>query len=478
MCGMAGVVPCYACPVAAMPDCLTPAVKPDGVVVLAYPADRGGCGPRVAGLLRRLAETAPAVVCRPACPGPAARDVPLADPPCAVREVPAAAGVGQNAAIVDAMRDAGIRSPVLVLVDPDFRRFWRRAYGSYRVFALSPKLQEDAASGRGERARRLTETLATLFERSVDVALAEAAEDERWLRDRYAYTGACLEAERLLPAPWACLERRTAEKHGRPATFPHRLQILVVVEPHAFEEAGGEFLTAFRDSSRHHVHFALGRTPDAAQPIVRPPRYDDFDVVMIHLPNDSDEPRIDGPAAFGLRRYPGLKVAFRTGREPCSGSTVVRHHVPGVHLVADAGACEDDGEFVAELDDRLSRHVPGMPNWHIHVAGELLACDAPSHEELLATVGHLAAGPRSSERPLDDLDSDERIFELVFKARHKKKALRQEIAALRRLRSELDAEVHVLQRRWKWSPARLGRFLRRNTIGRFKKAIGEPGAGR
>lgn len=70
-----------------MPDCLAPAVKPDGVVVLAHSADRGGCGPRTAGLLRRLAETAPVVVCRPACPGPAARDVPPADPACVVREV-------------------------------------------------------------------------------------------------------------------------------------------------------------------------------------------------------------------------------------------------------------------------------------------------------------------------------------------------------------------------------------------------------
>lgn len=474
-----------------MPDCLTPAVKPDGVVVLAYPADRGGCGPRTSGLLRRLAETAPVVVCRPAGPGPAAREVPPADPACAVREVPAAAGASQNAAIVDAMREAGIRAPVLVLVDPSFRRFWRRAYGSYRVFALSPRLREDAAAGRGDRASRLTETLASLLERSVDVALTETAEDERWIRDRYAYTGACLEAERLLPAPWACLERRTTEKHGRPATFPHRLQILVVVEPHAFAEAGGEVLTAFRDSSRHHVHFALGRTPDAAQPIVRPPRYDDFDVVMIHLPDGSDEPRIDGPAAFGLRRYPGLKVAFRTGRTPCSGSTAIRRRVPGVHLVADAGACEDDGEFVAELDGRLSRHVPGVPNWQIHVAGEVLACDAPSHEQLLGTVGHLAAGPRSSERPLDDLYSDERVFhldvagevldsggDLLSVARHKKKALRKEIVALRRLKSELDAEVHVLQRRWKWSPARLGLFLRRNTLGRLRKAIGGLGAGR
>ena len=452
-------------------------MKPDGVVVLAHPADRGGCGPRIAGLLRRLAEAVPVVVCRPAGPGPAAREVPPADPACAVREVPATAGASQNAAIVDAMREAGIRAPVLVLVDPGFRWFWRRAYGSYRVFALSPRLQEDAA-GRGDRARRSAETLASLLERSVDVALTEAAEDERWLRDRYAYTGACLEAERLLPAPWAGLERRTAEKHGRPATFPHRLQILVVVGPHAFEEAGGEVLTAFRDSSRHHVHFALGRTPDAAQPVVAPPRYDDFDVVMIHLPDGSDEPRIDGRAASGLRRYPGLQVAFRTGRAPCSGSAAVRRRVPGVHLVADAGACEDDGEFAAEIDGRLSRHVPGVPNWQIHVAGEVLPCDAPSHEQLLGTVGHLASGPRPGERLLDDPDRYGRISELLFATRRKKKKLRKEVVALRRLKSGLDAEVHVLQKRWKWSPARLGLSLRRNTLGRLRKAIDGLGAGR
>lgn len=456
-----------------MPDCLAPAVKPDGVVVLAYPADRGGCGPRTAGLLRRLAETAPVVVCRPACARPAARDVPPADPACAVREVPAAAGASQNAAIVDAMRDAGIRSPVLVLVDPGFRWFWRRAYGSYRVFALSPRLQEDAAAGSGDRAPRLTETLASLLERSVDVALTEAAEDKRWLRDRYAYTGACLEAERLLPAPWACLEKRTAEKHGRPATFPHRLQILVVVGPHAFEEAGGEVLTTFRDSSRHHVHFALGRTPDAAQPIGTPPRYDDFDVVMIHLPDGSDEPRIDGPAASGLRRYPGLQVALRTGRAPCSGSAAIRHRVPGVHLVADAGACGDHGEFAAELDGRLSRHVPGVPNWQIHVAGEVLPCDAPSHGQLLGAVGHLAGGPRSGERLLDAGISD-----LLFATRRKKKELRKEVVALRRLKSGLDDEVRLLQKRWRWSLARLGLSLRRNTLGRLRKAIDGLGAGR
>ena len=96
---------------------------------------------------------------------------------------------------------------------------------------------------------------------------------------------------------------------------------------------------------------------------------------------------------------------------------------------------------------------------------------------MLGAVGRLAGGPRPGERLLD-LDSDGRISDLLFATRRKKKQLRKEIVALRRLKSGLDDEVRVLQKRWRWSPARLGLSLRRNTLGRLRKAIDGLGAGR
>ena len=423
-------------------DRITPAVRPDGVLLLGYAAERWGCGPRLTAVLAELAKAAPVVACEPGPPRAAAHDLA---PAGSVRErqVAATPGARQNRAIVDAMVTAGIRSPVLLLVDPRFRHFASRAYGAYRVFALSPRLKEDVAFARDDSAASWrAEDLALWLDRSIDIVLTESPEDGSWIRDNYAYTGICLEADRLLPAPWTHLIGRAAEKDCRPAAFPHRLQILALVDPDSPGSAGREALTAYHGLSRHHVHFAFGRAPNATQAIVATPCYDDFDVVMIDCPDRPDAQWIDGRVAAALRRYRGLKVACECRR---GSATKSQSRDWDVHLRVVAGGSWDDGEWVAELDERLSRCMPGLPSWEIHVAGEQLPCDAPTHDELIRKVSSYAVADPRSEEVLEALDNQ----------RGHRTTLLKKIADLQSRKSELDTKIGILERRWKRHPRRV-----------------------
>ncbi len=444
----------------------------DGVLVLAYPGSTGGCGPQLIALLDELLGTLPVLIVQPETSDESGAGA-FEGKGSKVKSIPSDPGQAQNAAVMSAMRQLTIKAPILILLNPLFIPFWERAFGIYRLFAVTEQFRdetEESTSAENEKdLEREKENQILLLERSVDSVLVEGDENLEWMRREFVYLGESHRIKDIVNSASTSLLELSKEGLSEQSRYPHRLDILVLIDE---LESGknlpiDEAASLYQNCSRHHVYVALKRFDEGPAADGDVPDYSDFDVLLI---DQSGRGRVNEKIEMrnvdGVKEFPGLKaliVAKEVGSDLEKTLTDL-----GIHMLILNKGLGEKGEGAIKLDPFISSLMPGLSNWQLHHAGKHLSCHAWTYEQLveLEAVGKFE--PESQIAPIEELrllEQEKQVFE------GKLNCMREEMM-------EQDQEIlflkDELEKRNQRTRGRIGKKRHPNFIKRIRlKIMGE-----
>ncbi|MFK5920733.1 MAG: hypothetical protein QM496_01030 [Verrucomicrobiota bacterium] len=379
----------------------------DGVVVLAYGGASGGCGVQLIDLLEELSESLPVLIIQPeeTSEGGAAT---FEGKVSKVESVPPDPGQAQNAAVMSAMRSLAIKAPILILLNPLFIPFWERAFGVYRMFAVTERFRNETekreeAEGR-EAFEREKRKRILLFERSVDSVLFEEDGDFEWMRQAFVYQGVSHRIESFTKSEHASMLARSEEAISKQSRYPHRLDILILIDDlgRGQELASDGAVSIYYRCSRHHVYFALKRSNEEMKVGESIPDYSGFDVLLIDQSSDSKASEAPEKRVIdAVNGFRGLKgVVIKSGSDVASEKIVADW---GIQFLVFEDTVGRQGERVANLDAFISSLMPGLPSWQLHCAGTSLSHQAWTYEELLTKYADEGLEIEGQIDPIEEL---------------------------------------------------------------------------
>jgi hypothetical protein len=424
--------------------------QPDGVVVLAYDGEAGGCGAELTKLLEELAQSLPVLVVQAGENLGGEPSLSFQGEVSRVLAVSPDSGQSQNTAIASAMRDLGMRAPILILVNPSFAPFWERAFGIYRLFAVTQAYKREAQMARQENEDfdRQHRNRILLLERSVNSVLLEGDGDLEWMRDEFVYRGQSHPVRDLQGNAAARLMELSEDALGQESRFPHRLDILILVDPPDDGQSlpPGGAANRYHHLSRHHVYFALKHADKELEKTVEVPDYGDFDVLLIE---QSGELERDGGMApqvnQGVKQFRGLKGMLTSEENRGGGRLEALAADLGLQIQVSQKAIGNEQSSVEALDALLSNLMPGLPNWQLHQAGKFLPHMAWTYAQLAERHANGNISLKSRVDPIEELRS------LDFQ----RQKLEEELDEMRREIANQDALILELEEQAKVSVAKV-----------------------
>ena len=413
----------------------------DGILVLAHPSADGGCGGMLTRILAQLKESLPVILARHADKSNPPKRFEAEDCVSKVLDVPRESAASRNRAIAGAMGQLCIKAPVILVVDPSFIPFCQRAFATCRLFFTGrPFMEETGALGdAGDEiagSEQLRRNRITFLERFADHVLIEEESSIEWLREKYSYFGPTWRVDDLARDPARRLADAARARQSRRNPFPHRLDILCLVDPDSPEARDGTgTLADFAAGTRHRCYHALYRSPHAPQTTPEGGiDYSPFDALLIGFPPGVPIPSDFDPAVrTAIAGFPGLRAVSPDDTQDADPQFARFRKNMGIHLRIDPDTAAGDPGQVRALDAMLSQLMPGLPNWQLHMAGKYISAHAHAYEELRKRY------PNPVEPPA------ETPFARVHSLESREKNLNKEITSMRTQIADLDQQIESLR---------------------------------